>query len=260
MVAGTGSAAPATPQGPTGKLRVGKNDVRGQARELRDKGIVAVNLGRYEDAVNLLEQAYELSREPSILFDLVQAYRLNGNPERALILCASFLRTGPSISPRNREQIERTVAELGIIVEEIQLQGKRGKPVLSAPVKGAAKTAALEKGKEAAAEPTAATQTEPPPAEEQPAAQEKKEDRAIVATPPLPTSAGSTAATTDRSSDLLRVDARAIDSRPSRPFYRNPWVLTAAGVVVAGIVAVIVYEATRDPGPPRTSWGSQRVF
>jgi hypothetical protein len=238
--------------------------VKGQARELRDKGIVAVNLGRYEDAVNLLEQAYELSREPTILFDLVQAHRLNGNPERALVLCASFLRTAPAISPRNREQVERTVAELGIIVEEIQLQGKRGsRPLAPSPSKVA--------GKDKVAAAAVATETEParaddsPPAEqEEKKAEAKPDDKSgdkpvLAASAPLPV-AGS-AMVPDRSAELLRADvqARAIDSNP-RPFYRRPWVWAAAGVVVAGAVTAIVYQAGRDPGPPRTTWGSAKVF
>lgn len=242
-----------------------------KARELRDKGIVALNLGRYEDAVVLLEEAYELSRETSILFDLVQAHRLNGNPERALVLCASFLRTRPNLTSRNREEIEKTVAELGIIVEQIRLEGKGARPVRAASTKTAAKeaepavkSAVIEPRAAAKVEPVAATDSE---AEEE-AAQEKqaKREGEEEAKPPLPPSAA-------RADDVAKVDEQAraaalvksepapVEEQPRKSWLRSPWVWTAAGVVAAGIVgSVVVYQSTKDPGAPRTSWGSQKVF
>jgi tetratricopeptide (TPR) repeat protein len=233
--------------------------ISGQARELRDKGIVELNLSRYDEAVKLLEQAYELSRDPSILFDLVQAHRLNGNPERALVLCASFLRTAPALTPRNREQIERTVSELNIIVEQIHMQGRDGRRAVGPSPKAAVKE------KSSALEPPAAAETEPPAvaATEPPPEKESESKGAVVG--PLPSSAakeGGTAGTanTDRSAELLKTDSITAQAQPRRPFYRSPWVWTAAGLVAAGIVAVVVYESTKDPGPPRTSWGAVRVF
>jgi tetratricopeptide (TPR) repeat protein len=225
--------------------------VSGEARELRDKGIVALNLGRYDDAVKLLEQAYELSRDPAILFDLVQAHRLNGNPERALILCASFLRTAPALTPRNREQVERTVSELNIIVEQISLQGKGGK-IVSAPKSGAREKApAVEPAVESAAEPPAATAIEP--------ASEKELESKVAVVGPLPSSAAKDTGI-ERSAELLKSDSVAVEAGPRTPFYRSPWVWTAVGLVVSGVAALVVYESAKDPGPPRTSWGAVRAF
>jgi len=225
--------------------------ITGEARELRDKGIVELNLGRYEDAVKLLEQAYELSRDPAILFDLVQAHRLNGNPERALILCASFLRTAPALTPRNREQIERTVSELNIIVEQISLQGKGGKSV-PAP-------RAVAKEKAPAVEPAAASATEPPAATAVEPAPDKESESKVAAVGPLPSSAAKDTGI-ERSAELVKSDPVPVESGPRKPFYRSPWVWTAVGVVVSGVVALVVYESTKDPGPPRTSWGAVRAF
>jgi hypothetical protein len=224
-----------------------------EARELRDKGIVELNLSRYDEAVKLLEQAYELSRDPAILFDLVQAHRLNGNPERALILCASFLRTAPALTPRNREQIERTVSELNIIVEQINLQGKAGKPALVAAPKAAPKE------KAPAVEPPAASATEPPAVTAVEPALEKDSESKVVAAGPLPPSAAKDTGI-ERSAELVKSDTVPVDNVQRRPFYRSPWVWTAVGVVVCGVVALVVYESTKDPGPPRTSWGAVRVF
>jgi tetratricopeptide (TPR) repeat protein len=225
--------------------------VSGEAREMRDKGIVELNLGRYDDAVKLLEQAYESSRDPAILFDLVQAHRLNGNPERALILCASFLRTAPALSPRNREQIERTVSELNIIVEQISLQGKGGKTV-PAPK-------AVAKDKAPAVEPSAASATEPPAVAAVEPAPEKAPESKVAAAGPLPSSAAKDTGI-ERSAELVKSEPAPVEPGPRRPFYRSPWVWTAVGVVVSGVVALVVYESTKDPGPPNTSWGAVRAF
>jgi tetratricopeptide (TPR) repeat protein len=235
-----------------------------KARELRDKGIVALNLSRYDDAVKLLEEAYELSREPSILFDLVQAHRLNGNPERALVLCASFLRTRPTLTARNREEVDRTVAELGIIVEQIRLEGRHAKPGKPAPVKAVAKDSGPA-SKSLAVEPPAvekaevATAVEAEPAEE--AVDEKEPEQKPL--PPAAAKPIETAKADDsvRSAELLKSAPAPLEDKPRSSWLRSPWVWTAAGVVVAGIAAaVVVYESTKDPGAPRTSWGSQKVF
>jgi tetratricopeptide (TPR) repeat protein len=230
--------------------------ISGEARELRDKGIVELNLGRYDEAVKLLEQAYELSRDPAILFDLVQAHRLNGNPDRALVLCASFLRTAPALTPRNREQIERTVSELNIIVEQIHMQGKDGRRAVAPSPKVAVKekTSAVEPPPAAEIEPPAVAAVEPPP--------EKEKEGKTVTAGPLPASVAKEAgsAGTDRSAELLKAESTPVEAQPRRPFYRSPWLWTAVGLVVSGVAAWVVYDSTKDPGPPRTSWGAVSVF
>jgi hypothetical protein len=238
-----------------------------KGRELRDKGIVAMNLGRYDDAVALLEEAYEQSREPSVLLDLVQAHRLNGNPERALVLCASFLRSSPNLTAKNRAEVEKTVAELGIIVEQIRLDGRVAKPTKTGPGKSVAKVSppiekapVVEPPKLAKAEPVAVEESE---AAEVPQVEMPKDEE--EAKPVLPPSAA-------RPMEIVKVNesARAAEltksealpeEKPRSSWLRSPWLWTAAGVVVAGIVtSVVVYESTKDPGAPRTSWGSQKVF
>jgi tetratricopeptide (TPR) repeat protein len=237
-----------------------------KARELRDKGIVAMNLGRYDDAVALLEEAYEQLREPSILLDLVQAHRLNGNPERALVLCASFLRSSPNLTPKNRVEVEKTVAELGIIVEQIRLDGRGTRPSKTAPAKSIAKVSPPAE-KPLAVEPPKTAKPEPVVEEDESAegAEEETPKEKEDAKPPLPLSAANP-------SEIVKVEeaARAAELTKSQPpaeeksrssWLRSPWLWTAAGVVVAGIVtSVVVYESTKDPGAPRTSWGSQKVF
>lgn len=266
LAASSVQAAPRKPNGET------ESSTAAKARELRDKGIVAMNLGRYDDAVRLLEEAYETSREPSILLDLVQAHRLNGNPERALLLCASFLRSRPNLTPGNRAEVEKTVAELGIIVEQMRIEGRPAKPAKAVPASvvakaspAAAKTADVAPPKVAKAEPAALDEPtaadEPSDVTEEAAPKEKEE-----AKPPLPPSAAKPAEMVKddesvRAAELTASRSPSVEEKPQSSWLRSPWFWTAAGVVVAGIVGtVVVYESTKDPGAPRTSWGSQKVF
>jgi hypothetical protein len=212
-----------------------------RAREARERGIVALNLGRYEEAAKELENAYELSRDPNILFSLVTAYRLAGKPELALRLCASFLRSTEALTARNRPQIERTVAELEIIVEQMRLHPSES----GTGSKGTAAVLPAE-----AIEPPAAGKTEPTAAVK---AQSESKEHFLAATVAVAQPAS------DSNANLLTGKVPPPPAR-NRPFYRSPWVWTAVGVVVAGGVSFLIYESTRSPGPPATSLGAQRMF
>jgi len=232
--AGKGKAKPAAVETP-------------EARESRERGIVALNLGRYEEAARDLEKAYELSRDPDILFSLVTAYRLAGKPEQALTLCASFLRSTESVTIHDRQKIERTVAELQIIVEQMHLRPAESAPVRS-PSLAVAPPAAT--ASPATIEPPAGASTEPAPVTEPP-----RQDKKAPGIPTAPPVAGPSTASTN----LVVSNVPAAPQR-HRPFYRSPWVWTAVGVLVAGTAALLIYEGTRSPGPPSTTLGSQRMF
>ena len=212
-----------------------------QAREARERGIVALNLGRYDEAAKELEQAYELSRDPNILFSLVTAYRLAGKPERALLLCASFLRSTEALTASNCPRVERTVAELEIIVEQMRLRPSES------PTGSKGSAVVLPAG---TVQPPAAGETQPAAAVK--AQSENKEHflAAAVAVAQSPS---------DGNANLLTGKVPPPPAR-NRPFYRSPWVWTAVGVVVAGGVGFLIYESTRSPGPPATSLGAQRMF
>jgi hypothetical protein len=64
----------------------------------------------------------------------------------------------------------------------------------------------------------------------------------------------------ERSAELVKSESVPTPTGPRKPFYRSPWVWTAVGLVVSGVAALVVYESTKDPGPPRTSWGAVRAF
>jgi len=60
----------------------------------RAKGMVALNLGRYDEAIEHLSQAYTLTQDPMLLYSLGQAYRLAGKPREGL-----WRHTAPSFVP-----------------------------------------------------------------------------------------------------------------------------------------------------------------
>lgn len=236
-------ASPAVAAGRKSKAKAAEAETveAPRAREARERGIVALNLGRYEEAAKELENAYELSRDPNILFSLVTAYRLAGKPELALRLCASFLRSTEALTARNRPQIERTVAELEIIVEQMRLRPSESPT-------GRTGSAAVPPGE--TVEPPAAGKTEPTAVVK---AQRESKERSVataVAVPQPPF---------DSSANLLSSRVPPLAAK-NRPFYRSPWVWTAVGVVVAGGISFLIYESTRSPGPPATSLGAQRMF
>jgi hypothetical protein len=206
-----------------------------QAREAREHGIVALNLGRYEEAARELEKAYEMSRDPNILFSLVTAFRLAGKPERALALCASFLRSTDALNASNRPQIERTVAELEIIVEQMRM--RPGEPA------GARRAAPVEA-------------VEPPPLAEDLVVKTPSKPPLLAAAVPVPRPSSDS----DGNSNLIHSKAPPPVAERRRPFYRTVWFWTAVGVVAASTAGFLIYESTRSPGPPATTLGAQRMF
>ena len=99
----------------------------------RKRGVIALNTGHYAEAVKAFEEAYALNQDPSLLFNLAQAYRLAGQPAKALEACSSFLRSA-SATNADRAQVERFMAELEMITYEIRLQRDVRQPPAPGPI------------------------------------------------------------------------------------------------------------------------------
>jgi hypothetical protein len=85
------------------------------SREHFRKGTLAYNLGHYEQAAAEFEAAYLLVADPSYLFNIGQAFRLAGVPEKALIAYRSYLRTSLTNAP-SRAQSQERVRELEALI------------------------------------------------------------------------------------------------------------------------------------------------
>jgi tetratricopeptide (TPR) repeat protein len=97
------------------------------------RGVIALNTGHYAEAVKAFEEAYALNQDPSLLFNLAQAYRLAGQPAKALEACSSFLRSA-SATNADRAQVERFMAELEMITYQIRMQRDLRQPPAPGPI------------------------------------------------------------------------------------------------------------------------------
>jgi hypothetical protein len=86
-----------------------------QSADLEQKATTAFALGRYAEAANDFERAYEASPQPALLYNTAQAYRLAGNKERALTLYQNYLRVYGS--REKRAEVESWIAQLTTAIE-----------------------------------------------------------------------------------------------------------------------------------------------
>lgn len=91
------------------------------ALEKAQAASAAYNIGRFEAAAQLWEEAYLLVQDPNFLFNIGQSYRLAGRPESALPAYRAYLRTAPPEAP-HREQVQRRIGELERQRAERQVQ------------------------------------------------------------------------------------------------------------------------------------------
>lgn len=151
---------------------------REAAKAATKQATAAYNLGHYDEATSLYEEAYRLVPDPILLYDLGQSYRQANKLDKALTAYRSYLRTAPRDAPK-REQVERWVREIEL-TSELQ-------------TKTAAQKAAEEKQPLAPAVPPLAVPKPPEPqaAREQvspPKSAQEKEPLAPVVPAPAPES------------------------------------------------------------------------
>ena len=192
----------------------------------RRRGIIALSTGHYDDAVKAFEEAYALNQDPGLLFHLAQAYRLAGQPRKALDACSSFLRSA-NATTADRMQVERFMAELEMIVFQIRAQKEL---------------------RQATAPASAPTAIEPPPMED--SAERPRAKPAALDLTPRPAPVASTSLATS-----------SVPEPPQKPFYqRTSFWLLAGGAVAAGVVAVWLVERPRGLTEPTTALGYQQAF
>lgn len=97
-------------------------------------GLARYKLGRWEEAVDLLEQAYEEYPEPDILYNLAQAHRQLKHYEKAVFYYRAYLRDRTDAA--NRAAIEDIVRKLDVIIEREQASGKEPPQDVKEPPSG----------------------------------------------------------------------------------------------------------------------------
>jgi hypothetical protein len=221
----------------------------------RAKGTVALNLGRYEEAIEHLSQAYSLTQDPILLFNLGQAFRLAGMPDKAVASYSAFLRAaGPGT--KYRTQFERAAAEIETIA-----------PTLGCPVRMHVSKANQPGDSEQlddlmndlprAAKPAAAPTPAPAPIDPPPA-QEK------VETPPVAKTAAPalTPVAPPAPAPAFAVSAQAVPpAEPSSaPIYKKAWFWSTVVAVLAVGGAATWYFTRPQNQTPGSTYGSTRVL
>src|SRR5438128_9667623 len=80
------------------------------AREHFEKGKTLMDLTKYNEAAAEYEAAYAAKPDPTLLYNIAQAYRLAGNPEKAVHFYRKYLQYVPK-SPY-RSDVEEKIATL----------------------------------------------------------------------------------------------------------------------------------------------------
>jgi hypothetical protein len=99
-----------------------------RAREFFQQGTTYFNLGDFDKAIEAFQEAYKAKPDPLVLYNIGQAYRLKGDPAKAIFFYRGYLRNSPKA--QNRAEIEAKIAALQKEVSE----PKAPPPTAPAPV------------------------------------------------------------------------------------------------------------------------------
>src|SRR5450432_1251141 len=110
-----------------------------------DKATRAYDVQKYDEAVIEYQKAYEIGGVPAMLFNVAQSYRLANQLEEALRFYRRYLQRSPNA--RNREDVERKIAELEKTVDErrraAEAAAARATPLAPRPVTPATQPVAV---------------------------------------------------------------------------------------------------------------------
>jgi tetratricopeptide (TPR) repeat protein len=81
-----------------------------QAKEQYERGVVAYNLERFDDAIAAFTRAYELDPAAILLYNIAQARWKKGENDRALFYYRRYLEADPNAE--NRAAVEARIKEL----------------------------------------------------------------------------------------------------------------------------------------------------
>jgi hypothetical protein len=176
-----------------------------EMKQLYERATRAYDVGKYNEAIEEYQKAYEIGGDPPMLYNIAQAYRLNDQPTEALRFYRRYLQRAPNA--RNREDVERKIAELEKSVEDRR---------------------------------KAAAAVTPPPAPATPPAPAPVVVAPTPAPPPAPVAApaDATGGTTNGSGTTTETPPPAPVEEQSQTRKVVSWSVVGAGVVTAGVGVV----------------------
>jgi hypothetical protein len=94
-------------------------EIPAKARTLAERGRAFHDAGDYPDAITAFTQAYVIAPSPALLFNLAQAYRLQGNCDDAALMYRRYLSTNPE--PDQRALAETHLANVERCLHKLAL-------------------------------------------------------------------------------------------------------------------------------------------
>jgi len=86
------------------------------AKQHYEEGMAKYHLEKWDQAIDLFEKGFEAKPVPEFLFNIAQAHRFAGRPERAIHFYRKFLQLAPK-SPL-RAEIEQNIGKLKVELEK----------------------------------------------------------------------------------------------------------------------------------------------
>lgn len=104
---------------------------KAEMKQHYEKATRAYDVQKYGEAVDEYQKAYEIGGDPAMLYNVAQSYRLNDQLQEALRFYRRYLQRSPNA--RNREDVERKIADLEKTVEERRKAAAAAAPPAPAP-------------------------------------------------------------------------------------------------------------------------------
>jgi hypothetical protein len=105
------------------------------ARELFTQGNTFFDLGQFDKAIDAWQHGYQLKNDPGFLYNIGQAYRQMGDPEKAIFFYKRYLANAPKA--KNRAEVEQKIEALQKQVPERQAPAVTPPPATEPPAAGA---------------------------------------------------------------------------------------------------------------------------
>jgi hypothetical protein len=138
-----------------------------RAKQLFQDGTTFFDLGQFDKAIEAWQQGYKEKPDPGFLYNIAQAYRLAGDPQKAIFFYRGYLRNSPP-HVHNRAEVEQKIAALQKLISDSDKTKQIPPPGVLKPDSTTAGTtqngtAAAGTGGAAATNPPPGSGTAPPP-------------------------------------------------------------------------------------------------